>query len=286
MFNIFNDIWRKLPPVIVATTCNINRLTDLCEGCIIDDVTLKAGDRILVKDQDDARENGIYIAPTRMTMITTDHTEPSTPPLSYASDLSWNAKFEPMCVNVNHGTIHGGQQFYLQDKEDTSSDDDDDDEDEYVGRDPMIWKLTPKMDEPRQLTLEETLVDSNNVVYQYTDEALEAMKPQPPTLQPQELRDTIDYLIKQRRQYTYWSNDKFRQSLYHHEGQYKREIQLMQQNYPSILTRVTSHPLDPSDLEKILRGIETIERGLSFDGQRQHLKREAAEVFFSLMHKS
>ncbi|SCD22801.1 hypothetical protein [Brucella inopinata] len=47
-------------PVRAATTANI-QLTDLQT---IDGVVLSDGDRVLVKDQTDARYNGIYVAQT------------------------------------------------------------------------------------------------------------------------------------------------------------------------------------------------------------------------------
>ena len=48
--------------VRVATTAAINLATDLDAGSVIDGVTLVAGDRVLVKDQSTATENGIYVA--------------------------------------------------------------------------------------------------------------------------------------------------------------------------------------------------------------------------------
>ncbi len=48
--------------VRVATTAPINLATDLEAGDLIDGVTLVAGDRVLVKDQSTATENGIYVA--------------------------------------------------------------------------------------------------------------------------------------------------------------------------------------------------------------------------------
>lgn len=48
--------------VRVATTAPINLATDLEAGETIDGVTLVAGDRVLVKDQSTATENGIYVA--------------------------------------------------------------------------------------------------------------------------------------------------------------------------------------------------------------------------------
>ena len=48
--------------VRVATTAAINLSSDLEAGDVIDGVTLVAGDRVLVKNQGTATENGIYIA--------------------------------------------------------------------------------------------------------------------------------------------------------------------------------------------------------------------------------
>jgi len=48
--------------VRVATTAAINLSTDLEAGDVIDGVTLVAGNRVLVKDQGTASENGIYVA--------------------------------------------------------------------------------------------------------------------------------------------------------------------------------------------------------------------------------
>jgi len=48
--------------VHVATTGPINIATDLEAGDVIDGHTLQAGDRVLVKDQTTASENGIYVA--------------------------------------------------------------------------------------------------------------------------------------------------------------------------------------------------------------------------------
>jgi hypothetical protein len=44
-----------------ATTANISLTTDLQNGDTLDGVTLVTGDRVLVKDQTDATENGLYI---------------------------------------------------------------------------------------------------------------------------------------------------------------------------------------------------------------------------------
>lgn len=54
------DQWKQ--PVRVATTAPITISTGLNAGDTIDGVTLVAGDRVLVKDQSSAAENGIYLA--------------------------------------------------------------------------------------------------------------------------------------------------------------------------------------------------------------------------------
>lgn len=46
---------------VAATTANINLATDLENGDVLDGVTLVTGDRILVKNQDTASQNGIYV---------------------------------------------------------------------------------------------------------------------------------------------------------------------------------------------------------------------------------
>jgi hypothetical protein len=54
-----NDQWKQ--PVRCATTADVTIATGLNAGDTIDGVTLAAGDRVLVKDQADAAENGIYV---------------------------------------------------------------------------------------------------------------------------------------------------------------------------------------------------------------------------------
>jgi hypothetical protein len=49
------------PSAVAATTANISISSDLEAGDVIDGVTLVAGDRVLVKNQTTASENGIYV---------------------------------------------------------------------------------------------------------------------------------------------------------------------------------------------------------------------------------
>ncbi len=49
------------PSVVAATSANVNISTDLEPGDIVDDVTLAEGDRVLVKSQTNAAQNGIYV---------------------------------------------------------------------------------------------------------------------------------------------------------------------------------------------------------------------------------
>jgi hypothetical protein len=49
------------PSAVAATTANINLATDLENGDILDGVTLATGNRVLVKNQSTASQNGIYV---------------------------------------------------------------------------------------------------------------------------------------------------------------------------------------------------------------------------------
>lgn len=53
------DQWKQ--PVRVATTASVTIATALNAGDTLDGVTLAAGDRVLVKDQGTASQNGIYV---------------------------------------------------------------------------------------------------------------------------------------------------------------------------------------------------------------------------------
>lgn len=80
--------------VVAATTADIVIATALNSGDLIDGVTLADGDRVLVKDQTDATENGIYIVgatPVR------------------ADDLSASAEFNSAIATVDAGGTSNGE---------------------------------------------------------------------------------------------------------------------------------------------------------------------------------
>ena len=65
-------LFRSKQSVRVATTAALTLSSDLENGDTVDGVTLVTGDRVLVKNQDTASENGIYVvkasgAPDRAT---------------------------------------------------------------------------------------------------------------------------------------------------------------------------------------------------------------------------
>ena len=78
--------------VRVATVSNINLSAP---GASIDGVTLSVGDRVLVKNQTDARQNGIYI-----------YNGPSTP-MTRAPDANTADELESAVVMVDEGTQAG-----------------------------------------------------------------------------------------------------------------------------------------------------------------------------------
>jgi hypothetical protein len=78
--------------VRVATTANINLNAP---GATIDGVTLSVGDRVLVKNQTDARQNGIYI-----------YNGPSTP-MTRAPDANTADELESAVVMVDEGSQAG-----------------------------------------------------------------------------------------------------------------------------------------------------------------------------------
>lgn len=79
--------------VRAATTGNIDLASP---GASIDGVSLSASDRILVKDQTDAEDNGIYIWNGAAT------------PATRAADMNTAAEFEAAVVTVEEGTTNAG----------------------------------------------------------------------------------------------------------------------------------------------------------------------------------
>ena len=88
-------------PARVATTANGTLATAYANGQSVDGVTLVTGDRILLKDQTAAAENGIYTvdssgAPTR------------------ATDADTGGELAPgTAVSVNEGTANGDKVFHI-----------------------------------------------------------------------------------------------------------------------------------------------------------------------------
>lgn len=88
--------WKQ--PVRAATTANGTLATAYENGDVIDGVTLATGDRILLKDQTTASENGIYVvavsgAPTR------------------ATDADSTAELDSAAVLVTSGTVNADNAF-------------------------------------------------------------------------------------------------------------------------------------------------------------------------------
>ncbi len=83
----------------VATTANITIATDLNAGDVIDGITLANGDRVLVKDQSSAAQNGIYVVsatPTRSTDF---------------DSLSPIDEINGSLVAIQEGTVNAGKVF-------------------------------------------------------------------------------------------------------------------------------------------------------------------------------
>lgn len=87
--------------VRVASTGNLSVATDLQNGDSVDGVTLATGDRVLLKNQTDASENGIYVAVASGTA-------------SRAADADVSADVTSgMFVFVREGTANGANGFVL-----------------------------------------------------------------------------------------------------------------------------------------------------------------------------
>lgn len=86
-------------PVKVATTGPLNLWSDLVSGGTVDGILLVATDRVLVKYQTDATENGIYTI-----------SEAGTPP-TRSLDLNSGSSAGGMFVFINNGLVHGNSGF-------------------------------------------------------------------------------------------------------------------------------------------------------------------------------
>lgn len=84
--------WKQA--VRVATTAPGNLATDFEAGDTVDDVTLVAGDRILIKNQTDQTENGIYVVQSSGAPIRAD-------------DANTGAELRGASVYVEEGTTNG-----------------------------------------------------------------------------------------------------------------------------------------------------------------------------------
>jgi hypothetical protein len=90
--------------VRVATTAAINLSTDLEAGDVIDGVTLAEFDRVLVKDQGTASENGIYVAVASGAGVASRSTDADT-----SAEVTTG-----MFTFVSEGTVNADSGFVLQ----------------------------------------------------------------------------------------------------------------------------------------------------------------------------
>jgi len=92
----------------VATTGNVNLTNGLENGDTIDGITLQTGDKILVKSQTDATENGIYISPSSGTAsrdTNYDTVEELAGQMIVVQQGSTNADKIFLCTTDNSGSI-------------------------------------------------------------------------------------------------------------------------------------------------------------------------------------
>jgi hypothetical protein len=85
-------------PVRVASTANVAIATALENGDTLDGVTLATGDRVLLKNQSTASQNGIYVVAASGTA-------------ARATDADTEAELLGAAVYVRAGTVNAGKQF-------------------------------------------------------------------------------------------------------------------------------------------------------------------------------
>ena len=88
-------------PVRVASTANINLTNALINGATIDGVTVATGDRVLVKNQDTASQDGIYDVV-------------ASGAASRSSDTDTAAELNGAAVFVKEGSAANADQGYVQ----------------------------------------------------------------------------------------------------------------------------------------------------------------------------
>lgn len=88
------------PSVRVASTANLAVASAVINGATVDGITLATGDRILLKNQTTASENGIYI-------VVASGAAPR------AEDANTSAEVRNMVVRVESGTVHADQMWQL-----------------------------------------------------------------------------------------------------------------------------------------------------------------------------
>lgn len=85
-------------PVLVASTANVDIATALESGDVLDGVTLAISDRVLLKNQTSASQNGIYVVPALGAA-------------SRATDANEETEIVGMAVFVRAGTSNAGKQY-------------------------------------------------------------------------------------------------------------------------------------------------------------------------------
>lgn len=95
---VFSSGVSWLDPVVAASTTSLTKDSDIENGDTLDGVSLTTGDRVLLKDQSSASENGIWVvaasgAPTR------------------ATDIDQAAEFTGATVFISGGTANGSDTY-------------------------------------------------------------------------------------------------------------------------------------------------------------------------------